>query len=146
MAMPIPDGVKQEEGETLLYTAFTAKGANSPQYACGFLVDEWTEVIPQDKETTGLTFHYDRPNSEAPQTMLLVTPASLTGNWEWQDLVDSLHYTLDAARLRGVEPFHVDKTAYARYLPALISPAPRHPVTIGMYLKEIGLKATMLQP
>ena len=28
----------------------------------------------------GITFHHDRPNCEAPQTMLLVTPSEFRGN------------------------------------------------------------------
>jgi hypothetical protein len=143
MAMPFPAEVDLEEGDTLLFTALTESTATSPQYACGFLIDEWTEVIPLEKETTGLTFHYDRPNSEAAQTMLLVTPAKLTGNWDWQDLVDALHHTLNAARLRAVEPYHIDQTVYARYLPPLMSPVTRHPITIGMYLNDLPLKATI---
>ncbi|MEE4111495.1 MAG: hypothetical protein V2I40_01690, partial [Desulfobacteraceae bacterium] len=114
---PSPEEETNEDGEILLYTALIASSAPSPGYACGFLIDEWTEVIPTDSETTGLTFHYDRPGSEAPQAFLLVAPTRLTGNWEWADLVDALHYSLDAARLRAVEPYHVDQTHYARYLP-----------------------------
>ena len=123
----------------------TDAATNSPQYACGLLIDEWTEVIPLEKETTGLSFHYDRPNAEAPQTMLLVTPTKLTGNWEWIDIVDALHHALDSARLRAVEPYHIDQTVYARYLPPLLSPVTRHPITMGMYLAELPLMAVKLQ-
>jgi hypothetical protein len=145
IAMPFPKEAAPDEGELLLYTALTAAAAPSPGYACGFLVDEWTEVIPTETETTGLTFHYDRPSSEAPQAFLLVTPTKLNGNWRWNDLVDALHYTLDAARLRAVEPHHIDQTPYARYLPNLLSPMTRHPTTIGMYLTALPLVATINQ-
>jgi len=140
LAMPFPKEVVLE-GDVLLYTALTDATAISPQYACGLLIDEWTEVIPLENETTGLTFHYDRPNAEAPQTMLLVTPTRLTGQWAWADIVDALHYTLDAARLRGVEPYQIDQTVYARYLPPLVSPIMRHPITMGMYLADLPLIA-----
>jgi len=142
--MPFPEEARPEAGESLLFTALIDSAAATPNHCCGFLVDEWTEVIPLESETTGLTFHYDRPNSEAPQTMLLVTPTKLTGHWEWQDLVDSLHYALYAARLRAIEPYLIDKTAYARYLPPLVSPVTRHPITIGMYLTALPLKAVQL--
>ena len=142
LALPFPEETDLRDGEHLLYTALTPIGAAAPGYACGLLIDEWTEVIPTEKETTGLSFHYDRPNSEAPQTMLLVTPSQLEGNWQWDDLVDALHFTLDSARIRAVEPAQVDKTPYARYLPALISPVTRHPITMAMYIADLPLKAT----
>jgi hypothetical protein len=139
LALPFPADLKLQEGDVLLYTALTTSAATSPQYTCGFLVDEWTEVIPLENETTGLSFHYDRPNAEAPQTMLLVTPAKLTGNWDWLDIVDALHDTLDTARLRAVEPYQIDQTLYARYLPPLVSPVTRYPITIAMYLADLPL-------
>ena len=139
LAMPFPAAVKPEENDVLLYTALTNSTASSPQYTCGFLIDEWTEVIPLENETTGLSFHYDRPNTEAPQTFLLVTPTTLTGNWQWLDIVDALHDSLDGARLRAVEPYQIDQTVYARYLPSLVSPVTRYPITIGMYLADLPL-------
>ena len=139
LAMPFPAEASLGEGDILLYTALTTSTAVAPSYTCGFLIDEWTEVIPTEKETTGLTFHYDRPNSEAPQTFLLVLPTKLTGNWEWADLVDALLHTLDSVRLRAVEPYHIDQTRYARYLPALLSPTMLHPISIGMYMVELLL-------
>ena len=53
---------------------------------------------PAATETTGLAFHYDRPDSEPPQAMLLVVPPVLRGAWQWDDLVAALHETLDLAR------------------------------------------------
>jgi len=55
--------------------------------------------------------------------------------------VDALHFSLDSARLRAVEPYQIDQTVYARYLPPLISPVTRHPITIGMYLADLPLLA-----
>src|SRR6185369_4690441 len=95
MALDFPEAdVNLESGNTLLYTAFTPKAMTAPVEICGMLVDEWTELIPATEETTGITFHYDRPNSEAPQTLLLVTPTTLSGNWRWDDLVDGMAYAL----------------------------------------------------
>src|SRR5216683_1906750 len=131
LALPFPKAdINLEESNTLLYTAFTSKAAVAPTEVCGVLVDEWTELIPAKEETTGITFHYDRPTSEAPQTILLVTPAELTNNWQWNDLVDALVYTLDAARLRGVEPGQIDNTPFASLLPAVIGAESLYPYTI----------------
>ena len=114
--------------DKLLYTAhYTSAFDSSAPLHCGVLVDEWTEVIPTTEETTGLAFHYDRPNTEPPQSMLLAMPADFTGEWQWQDLVDSLHSCLEMARKRAVEPQHIDGEDYARFLPAIISSFTRRP-------------------
>jgi hypothetical protein len=117
------------EGDTLLYTAYMPD-FNPSQVQRGLLIDEWTEVIPAKNETTGLTFHYDRPNSEPPQTLLLVTPSAFTGSWDWDDLTGSLKETLDLAKLRAVEPDRIDRTDYAQFLPATVAATTIFPVTM----------------
>jgi hypothetical protein len=118
--------------DKLLYTAHYAVLFNQNAVQCGLLLDEWTEVIPAAEETTGVTFHFDRPNSEPPQVMLLVTPPHFNGRWEWADLVDALHETLEMAKRRAVEPDQIAATDYARFLPATISAVTFHPITIAL--------------
>ena len=108
------------DSDRVLYTAHYAAPFDRTAPQCGLLIDEWTEVIPGAEETTGLTFHYDRPNAEPPQALLLVTPPQFIGRWQWQDLVDALHETLAMARKRAVEPAFVDETALAPFLPATV--------------------------
>lgn len=133
LALEYPAATKITE-DKLLYTAHYATAFDSTRPQCGLLLDEWTEVIPGTEETTGLTFHYDRPNTEPPQTLLLVTPADFTGKWRWQDLVDTLHDTLDLAQKRAVEPEQIDRTSYARFLPALVSAFTVYPITASLNL------------
>jgi hypothetical protein len=130
LALPFPETINLEESNTLLYTAFVANGVSSPNEICGLLVDEWTELIPAKEETTGITFHFDRPNCESPQTLLLVTPTQLSGNWQWNDLVDALIYTMDSAKLRGIEPDNIDKTPFASFLPAILGAESLFPYSI----------------
>lgn len=131
MALGFPEAdVDLEQGNTLLYTAFAAESSAAPTEICGMLVDEWAELIPATEETTGITFHYDRPNAEAPQTMLLVAPARLSGNWQWEDLVDAVSYTLDAAKARGIEPSQVETSAFTTFLPAVIGAESLYPYSI----------------
>jgi len=122
------------DSDHVLYTAHygTAFAKGAPQ--CGLLLDEWTEVIPAREETTGIAFHYDRPNAEPPQVMMLAVPPALRGRWQWGDLVDSVHETMELARRRAVEPDHVDSTSYGRFVPATISAATVHPITIALNL------------
>jgi hypothetical protein len=132
------------ENDHLLYTAYYHESFQNGQDQCGLLIDEWTEIVPTEEETTGITFHYDKPNSEPPQSMLLAVSPQLFGEgWNWQDLVEILHETLDEAKLRAVEPQQIENdqtsssgpaglqyTGYANLLPATISTVTKYPVSI----------------
>ena len=119
LALEYPPELKLDT-DRLLYTAHFAAAFDPTQSQCGLLLDEWTETIPGDAADTGITFHHDRPNCEAPQTMLLVTPSEFRGRWQWGDLVDALNETLDFAKRRAIEPRHIDASPYAPFLPATI--------------------------
>jgi len=139
LALEFPEE-KGPDRDKLLYTAF-APGFDGNKPLCGILLDEWTEVIPTRKETTGLTFHFDQPNNEAPQSLLLVTPSDFRGEWTWIDLVDALHETLDLCRTRAIEPVQIDRSAYAHFLPATVSTVTYYPVTIALnHAVNNGLK------
>ncbi len=126
------------DSDRLLYTAHYDAEFDPAARQCGLLVDEWTEVLPGDVQTTGLAFHFDRPSSEPPQTWLLVVPPEQTGAWAWADVVDALHETLDMARLRAVEPDQLDGTAWARFLPAIVSVTTLYPVTIAVDFSRVN--------
>jgi hypothetical protein len=120
--------------DRLLYTAHFAVPFDKTVNQCGLLLDEWSEIIPATEATTGVAFHYDRPNSEAPQTMLLVTPPEFRGAWQWQDLVDALNETLDLAKLRAVEPKDFESSPYARFLPATMMAVTTSQISISANL------------
>jgi hypothetical protein len=120
------------DSDRLLHTAHYAAAFDPSARQCGLLVDEWTEVLPADNQTTGLAFHFDRPSSEPPQAWMLVVAPEQTGAWAWADIVDALRETLDAARLRAVEPDQLDGTAWARFLPAVVTATTLHPITIAV--------------
>ena len=99
---------------------------------CGLLVDAWTEVLPGETATVGLAVHYDQPSSEAPQSLLLVTPATEGPTWTWDDLRQTIPDTMRLARQRAVEPVHLDDGAVARFLPATITAVTTHGISIGL--------------
>jgi len=117
-------------GDRLCYTAHFARPFNDAEWQCGLLLDDWTEVIPAKQETAGLTFHFDRPNAEAPQALLVITPPEFTGSWQWQDIVDAVRETLERAKSRAVEPAQVDQTPYARFLPMTVMAATLYQISI----------------
>ncbi|MDF0645213.1 MAG: hypothetical protein P0111_14375 [Nitrospira sp.] len=124
------NGANTLETERLLYTAHYSEVFQPDIFQCGLLVDEWTEVIPQQEEVTGLAFHFDRPNAEPPQVWLLATPAAFTGAWRWNDIVASLNEALDAARTRAVEPDALGRQ-FAALLPAVLTETSWSPMTIS---------------
>jgi hypothetical protein len=138
--------------DKLLYTAHFAPGAlidpdDPAKNCCGLLVDEWVEVVPGTQETTGLSFHYDRPNSEAPQVVLLVTPPVHDGTWQWEDIVDTMHETLDLARLRAVEPDQLATSALGPLLPAILSSVTMFPITAMLnFAFNNDLHLTLAEP
>jgi hypothetical protein len=127
-----PEGAP--DSDRLLYTAHYSAPFDKTARQCGLLLDEWTEVIPGTTRTTGIAFNFDRPENEAPQSILLVTPATASGTWQWDDLVGALHATLDLAKNRAVEPVQVDNLAYTRFLPATIMAATLYNISIATAL------------
>jgi hypothetical protein len=118
-------------GDRLLYTAHYSVPFDPQAEQCALLLDEWTEVIPTSTATTAIAAHYDRPGTQPPQSLLLVTPPARTGTWNWDDLVAAVSETLDLTRLRAVEPEHIDGTPYAQLVPATVLPAAARPITVS---------------
>ena len=139
MALEFPPEAKTSlANELLLYTASYARAFNSGEPQCGLLLEEWTEVIPAETETTGIAFQFDKPNAEPPQSILLATPPQFSGAWRWDDLVQTLQDTLDMARLRAVEPQQLDQEALSVFLPATILATTWRPVTIAADLSMVN--------
>jgi len=103
-------------------------------------LDEWAETLPLASQTTALTFHYDQPNSEAPQTMLLVVPprADQAQPWLAADLLGAVNETLDLAKKRTVEPEALAFTHLATVLPAVVAPVAQQAVTFTLDLGSIN--------
>jgi hypothetical protein len=132
-AMQFPPDFVLSTGR-LLYTACHTQAFDATVHQCGLLIDEWTEVVPASTKDTGFTFQFDRPDNEPPQAILVVTPASGDGVWHWDDLTTALNETLDLAKLRAIEPAHIDPTPYSRLLPATVMAVTTHGISISTSL------------
>ncbi len=88
----------------------------------GFIIDEWTEQIPLRDTNLGLAMHYNKPNSEPPNALLLAVAPELTGQWEWDDLMDTVIETFEMARRRTVDPDAMknSNSPLAQFLPAVM--------------------------
>jgi hypothetical protein len=101
------------------------------------VIDEWHELIPNEAELTGVAFHYDAPNTEPPQTLLLaVSERTLANNgrWTWDELVGCVHQALTLARMRAVGPDQLRHTQLDTVLPATYAAEAATPSTISMSL------------
>jgi hypothetical protein len=88
----------------------------------GIIIDEWTESIPESEAVTGLSFNYDQPNSEAPNTLLLAVTPEEKGKWLWSDLMDTLDETLLLAKKRAIDPDIINEnSALGHALPAIVA-------------------------
>lgn len=85
----------------------------------GLVLDSWVERIPADQVTTGVALNFDAPSSRAPQSLLLMVPPR-DESWSFQLVVDTLMETLEAARLRAVDPDILD--SYGHQFPAIYPP------------------------
>ena len=75
------------------------------------------DLIPNAEETAGVAFHYDRPNSTAPQAILLAVTPVPQALWDLASLEAVVLETLDLVKIRAVDP-HVVRGA-GHVLPAL---------------------------
>ncbi|MGC5567822.1 hypothetical protein ACPYPG_33960 [Streptomyces sp. FR-108] len=140
LAMEFAPGTTLDEDRVLFTAHYATRPLPQREEMCGLLLDEWTEVVPADRETTGIALSFDRPDSEPPQALLLVTPPVRTGTWNTDDLVAALHETYELMKARAVEPGHLDDTAYAHLLPATVLSATPRPVTISTDLAANNLR------
>jgi hypothetical protein len=87
------------------------------QFLVGVVIDEWNEVVPNARETTGLVFNFDEPDARAPQAILLAAAPDVSKPWDLEALESTLLETLDMASLRLVDPDAMVELDH--YLPAL---------------------------
>lgn len=91
LALPfIDDNVEKHQGSLYLVifspikslTNIFSEDAMSELKLTGLVVDEWDEIIPNEIVNSAIAYHYNRPNTEAPQTLLLaVSPMILSKSW-----------------------------------------------------------------
>jgi len=70
---------------------------------CGLLLDQWTELVPAGTVETGLAFHYDSQNSEAPQVIMMGMHSGHSGGWTLTELAAIVNETMDLALIRPVD-------------------------------------------
>jgi hypothetical protein len=84
--------------------------------AAGLVFDEWNEVIPNPSETTGLTFHADRPTARSPHAILLAVAPDISQPWNLAKLEQVLREIIALSRARLVDQDAM--TELDQFLPA----------------------------
>jgi hypothetical protein len=124
LALPFKEGDDSEKPQGSLSIVVHMPGDFiHDELFTGLVVDDWDEIIPNDTEDTAIAYHFDRPNTEAPQTLLLAVPPAFNGangKWTWQDLAEALTETLDMAKVRAVDIDALKQVGC--FLPALFLP------------------------
>jgi hypothetical protein len=116
VGLPLKDG-KSLPGGKLSIVIQSSAPVDVGQPLAGLLIDEWVEVVPSPKETTGIALQYDQPNSAPPQTILIAVPPQIDSPWTVWSLQQVLLETLDLARIRAVDLDALNDIGH--YLPAL---------------------------
>jgi hypothetical protein len=105
-----------------LHILFSPEGAQvqAGKVFAGLKIDEWTEFVPNDRETTAVGFHYESPQAEAPQAILVAVPPRYgTAEWSRDDLAGVVAGTIDLMRVRAVTSDMVAGDALGDRLPAM---------------------------
>ena len=101
-----------------LVFAQPSSAMTSGEKISGLVIDDWTEFVANKTETTGVAYHYDDPNSQAPQTMLLALAPASMDTWQLDYLISLLSDTFDLAKIRCVDP---DQNGFRnQFLPAMM--------------------------
>jgi hypothetical protein len=116
VGMPLKGG-RQIAGGRLSLVMQSSAAVDPRQPLVGLLIDEWVEIIPNAKETTGVVFQCNPPDACAPQSILLAVPPMPDKAWTVGDLQRVLLETFDLARLRAIDAEALDEAGH--YLPAI---------------------------
>ena len=116
VGLPLTAGQSLPGGKLSLVVQ-SAAPVDVRQPLAGLLIDEWVEVVPSAKETTGIALQYDQPNAAPPQTILIAVPPEIESPWTVWSLQQVRLETLDLTRIRAVDPDALDEVGH--YLPAL---------------------------
>lgn len=111
--VPLPDGAIYPAATDSLVLYGAGDGEwSAGQAVFGVLLDTFEEQIPDRTTTTGIAFEYDAPNTEAPQSLLLVTPwpgiraetaVEQGKTWNPEDLHEAVLQTMELAKIRLVD-------------------------------------------
>jgi hypothetical protein len=84
------------------------------------IVDEWSELVPAARQTTGVAFHANAPGARPPQAILVGVHPAPGQPWDRKTRESTLLTTLELSKARAVDLECVGWVG--RFLPALYLP------------------------
>ena len=84
-----------------------SEGRSLPKY--GLLINKFREQVPNREKMTGLSFQYNTPNAEAPNTLLLCVPEQGQDEWNEEILHNHVLHAMDLAKIRLVDTEVLEK-------------------------------------
>ena len=138
IALPPHPGEARTSGTLSLALQLSSAGAGvgaAGDSAYGLFVDEWVELIPDDRQHTGVAFQHPYTGAEAPQTILVAVPPTTGATWDLAALLAIVGETLDLAKLRAVDLGQLD--SLAQIIPAIFLAANAGDDTISTPLAGI---------
>lgn len=96
-------GGKPVLGGRISLVAYGVADVNLTGPLCGLLIDDWTEVIPNKSEMTGVVFQHDAPGARAPHAVLLAVAPTFGPTWSLPALEATVLETIELAQLRTVD-------------------------------------------
>ena len=111
LGLPVDDESKLRDVDSFVLYNIDKTSFKSSNYNSGFVFDAWLEYIPYKKHNAGLVFHCDRPDAEAPQTILLaVNPNkanAATSKWDFDSLRKIIEMTSKMMKCRALDPYYI---------------------------------------
>jgi hypothetical protein len=102
----------------------------------GLVIDQWSDVVPEVDETTGVAFHYDAPGARAPQALLIAVPGDRgTRSGSVEGLAGTVRDAMALARIRPLDADDLD--GVGRFLPAIYLPFNLEAKTPSINLADI---------
>jgi hypothetical protein len=115
LGLPFDSAPEQGRGAALLLSY--GVGLDASVAWRGLVIDDWTEVIPNKTEDTGVAFHCRSPKAQAPQAVLVAAPARADANWSLAELLGAVEQTMDLMKVRAVETEYLE---LGQMLPATV--------------------------
>ncbi len=114
-------GAGEPPGSGAVTAWCTVTGAPPAGPVAGFVVDAWTETIPDVKATSGIAVHFDRPSAVAPNAILLAVTRGDDG-FDLDQVRRCVRNTLRMAQFRALGP-DASHAFAGQFLPAAFLPA-----------------------
>ena len=111
------------------------KKSDLPKSLAGIVADEWSDKIISKDQDTYITFHYDAPNTEAPQCLLLAVSPNDQHKWNEENIFNVILETFELAKLRAVDYRSLSELRH--FLPTLLLNSHGEDIFINLFRRVL---------